>query len=100
MLTHSFSHPFDIAEAHKVAERAFAFYQKRYPQYKITLRWNAPDQAQISFVAKGVSLSGSIFLEPKIMHLKLSVPFLLRMFQQQAIRIINEEMKHWFSETG
>ena len=98
MIKHSFPHPFHIKKAHQVADEAFAFYQRHFPNYQMTLVWESEQKANVQILIKGVSISGFIVLDPNMVHLQLEVPLMFRIFQKQALAKIDSEMKRWFQD--
>ena len=97
-MKHVIAHDLDDATARKVADRAFAEYQGRYPDYKPELVWSSERRADIRFSAKGVKLSGAMLIEPRAITLELDVPFLLKPFQKRAMEIIEREVQTWLAK--
>jgi Putative polyhydroxyalkanoic acid system protein (PHA_gran_rgn) len=91
-------HDLDTAMAKRVADRAFAEYQRRYPDYEPSLRWVSDQQADVTFNAKGIKLGGTLTLASKSIVLELDVPFLLRPFQKKALEVIDREVRVWLDK--
>jgi len=91
-------HGLDMPTAKRVTERAFAEYQKRYPEYHPSLCWVTDQQADVAFNAKGVKLGGTMALAPGSIALELDVPFLFRPFQKKALDIIDREVRVWLEK--
>ena len=62
------------------------------------MNWVSDDRADIGFVAKGISLNGSIEVRDSSIELELDVPFLLRPFKGVAIGVIEEEIQAWIAK--
>lgn len=62
------------------------------------MQWVSEDKATIGFVAKGISLDGTIQLQANSIDLELDVPFLLRPFQKMAVGVIEGEIKEWIGK--
>lgn len=97
-MKHVIAHELDDATARKVADRAFAEYKTRYPDYKPTLVWASERRADITFNAKGLKLDGAMLIEVRAIALELDVPFLLRPFQKKAMEIIEREVQVWLAK--
>ena len=94
-MKHVIAHDLDVLTARKVADRAFAEYKGRYPQYHPTLQWSSDRRAEVSFNAKGLKLQGAMEVAEKEIAIDLDVPFLLRPFRSKAIEVIEREVKVW-----
>lgn len=97
-MKHVIQHDLDTATAKKVADRAFAEYSARYPDYRPQLAWVSDRRADVAFNAKGVKLSGAMEIEPDSIALELDVPFLFRPFQKKAIEVIDREVRTWLGK--
>lgn len=99
-MKHTIDHNLDVATARKVADRAFAEYKSRFPDYEPTVSWVNEERADISFNAKGVKLKGALEISPKAITMDLDVPFLFRPFQKKAIEVIEREVKVWIGKAN
>ena len=81
--------------ARRVAEGAFASYAARYAKYHPKLAWQSATLATASFHAKGITVGGTIELEPGAIAFELEVPWLLRIFEGRAIAIVEREVHAW-----
>lgn len=81
-----------------MAERAFDHYRERYAKYEPRLTWRSDTQADASFSAKGLKLSGTVELLPSAIALELQVPLVLRIFKSRAIAIVEREVAHWCAQ--
>jgi hypothetical protein len=95
---HSVSHTIGKEKAIAATRAAFEAYQAKFEKYDPKAEWVADDKAQISFKAKGVSLSGSIEVKDASVDMDLEVPFLLRAFQGKAMATIEKEIQKWISK--
>lgn len=94
-MEHRISHSLNQDLIRKVARKAVESYAERFSDYSPKANWESDDRAKISFSAKGITLDGSITLEPKAVLLNLNVPFLLKPFAGKATGVIEEQVKHW-----
>lgn len=97
-MKHVVKHDLEMELARKAAKKAWESYSARFSKYEPTASWRNEDHADISFRAKGVSLTGAIDLAPGEIGLTLEVPFVLRIFRNQAIAIIDEEIQSWIEK--
>jgi hypothetical protein len=94
-MKHVIQHDLDMPTARKVADRAFAEYKSRFPDYEPSLRWVNDQRADVAFNAKGIKLAGAMHIEVQTIALELDVPFLFRPFQKKAIEVIDREVRLW-----
>ena len=97
-MKHVIPHDLDMPTAKRVADRAFAEYQSRFPDYHPSLTWVNDERADVGFNAKGIKLAGAMLIEPGSIALDLDVPFLLRPFQKKAIEVIDREVRRWIDK--
>jgi len=97
-MKHSVPHDLGQERAKKVAESALATYAQKYANYSPQVTWKGPNQAEISFKVKGMSLSGSLEVLEKSIDLDIDVPFLLRPFKSQALGVIEGEINAWIKK--
>ena len=94
-MKHSVSHDLGQERAKQAAEAAIKSYGQTFAKYSPQTRWVTPNRADISFTVKGISLSGSIEVLAKTIDLDMDVPFLLRPFKNQALSVIEGEIREW-----
>ncbi len=92
-MKHSVPHDLGQERAKQAAEAAIAAYAQKFAKYHPQSRWVTPTRADISFSIKGMSLSGSLEVQAKSIDLDLEVPFLLRPFKNQALGVIEGEIR-------
>lgn len=97
-MKHSVSHSLGRETARKVARSAFEAYEKRFAEYHPRTTWKSEDAADISFSAKGISLTGAVAVTDDSIDLNLDVPFLLRPFKGKAIAVIEKEINEWIGK--
>jgi len=97
-MKHSVPHDLGQERAKKVAESALSTYSQKYANYSPQVNWKSPNQADISFRVKGISLSGSLEVLDRSIDLDMDVPFLLRPFKNQALGVIEGEIKDWIKK--
>lgn len=98
-MKHSVPHDLGSEQAKKVAEEAWKSYSERFAKYSPTMNWKTDTHAAIGFTAKGISLNGTLELQPKSIDLDLNVPFLLKPFRGKAIGVIEEEIQRWIKKS-
>ncbi|HLM76448.1 MAG TPA: polyhydroxyalkanoic acid system family protein [Polyangiaceae bacterium] len=92
-MKHIIHHHLDVAQTRRVADRALDHYVKRYAKYEPRVQWLDERRAEVAFTAKGVSIRGSVELQPGAVSVDLEVPFLFRAFRGMAVRIIDAELR-------
>lgn len=97
-MKHKISHNLDARLAHLATDKALDSYKKRFADFNPDFFWESKTLAKIHFNAKGIKLAGIVELFPKYVELELKVPFLFRIFQKRAVKIIEEEIKKWISK--
>jgi hypothetical protein len=80
-------------------DAAWKSYSDKFGKYSPSMQWVSDDKAKIGFVAKGISLDGTIQLQANSIDLELDVPFLLRPFQKMAVGVIEGEIKEWIGKS-
>jgi hypothetical protein len=97
-MKHSVSHDLGLDRAKQAAEAAIKSYGQKFAKYNPQTRWVSPNRADISFTVKGISLSGSLEVQAKSIDLDMDVPFLLRPFKNQALSVIEGEIREWIDK--
>jgi hypothetical protein len=88
-------HKLDDAGARAAVEKAFDHYRTRYASYRPKLTWIDEHRAEVTFTAKGVTLSGTLTMSPGQIVMDAKVPFLLKPFTKKAVAAIESEMHKW-----
>ena len=94
-MKHTVLHDLGQDRAQQIAEKALASYSDRFADYNPTVDWTAPHRARISFKVKGISLDGTLAVNPNNIEMDLDVPFFLRPFKQTALSVIEGEIRSW-----
>jgi hypothetical protein len=97
---HVIEHNLEIPRSKQLAERAFADYKRRYAKYSPKLEWLDERRAQFGFTAKGMSVTGTVELRTGALEVDMDVPFVLRVFKQPAMRILDREVKRILTESA
>jgi putative polyhydroxyalkanoate system protein len=97
-MKHIVVHDLGREQARRVAEAAWKSYSERFANYSPSVDWQG-DTAKIGFNIKGVSLKGAIEVHDTDIALDLDVPFLLKPFKGQALRVIEEEIRRWIEKS-
>jgi Putative polyhydroxyalkanoic acid system protein (PHA_gran_rgn) len=98
-MKHSVPHDLGRAKAKRVAEAAWGSYSSRFSSYNPTCDWQNEYSANIGFKVKGIALKGAIDVGEQEIALDLDVPFLLRPFKGQALKVIEEEIQRWIGKS-
>ncbi len=94
-MKHEVPHDLDTALARRCVDKAFESYSTRFADYSPTMTWASDRVANVGFSAKGIKLKGSIEIMPRSIGLDLDVPFLLRVFKNRALEVIEREIRMW-----
>jgi hypothetical protein len=94
-MKHVMQHDLEPALAKKAAEMAFTAYAQKYAAYHPRLVWKTETRAEVTFHAKGINVRGDIELLPKAISFDLEVPFVLRLFKNKAIEVMDRELRVW-----
>lgn len=94
-MKHVMAHDLGPELARKVADKAFESYRAKYANYDPKLTWVSDTVANASFSAKGVHLKGKVELMPGKIAFELDVPFVLKLFQNKAVAVIERELAYW-----
>lgn len=97
-MRHIIKHSLSDELARKTADKAFESYKAQFAKYNPQSRWVNDKKAEVNFKAKGVSLAGTVELQPGVFTLELKVPLLFRPLQKKALGIIEREIKSWISK--
>jgi hypothetical protein len=98
-MKHTVAHDLGRERAKRVAEAAWNSYSARLANYAPTCQWENDNKANIGFNVKGLSLKGSLEVNENDIALELDVPFLLRPFKGQAVKVIDEEIRNWIGKS-
>lgn len=94
-MKHEVQHDLDTALARRCVDKAFESYSARFADYSPTMTWSSERVAIAGFSVKGIKLQGSIEIMPRTIGLDLDVPFLLRVFKNRALEVIEKEIRLW-----
>ena len=97
-MKHSVSHDLGQDRAKQAAEAAIKSYTEKFAKFQPRTQWVTPQRAEISFNVKGISLSGAIEVRATTIDLDMDVPFLLRPFKNQALSVIEGEIREWIDK--
>lgn len=97
-MKHEIKHDLPVPQAKKAVDKAFESYSKRFADYQPTLAWVSDNKANVGFSVKGMNLKGSFEITEKVIALDLEVPFVLRIFKNQAIGVIEKEVSTWIGK--
>lgn len=97
-MKHTVPHDLPPDLARKAADAAIKSYTERFAEYAPTVRWVSDQLAEVAFNVKGMALKAKVELQDRAIAADMDVPFLLRMFQKQAARIIDDEIQTWIGK--
>ncbi len=95
MVRHIIRHSLVPEKARRLAERAFAHYQKRYTAYAPTLSWRNAEQAELCLRSRGFDLCAAISIHPDHFLIEMDVPLPLLPLSSLAKRSIDREASRW-----
>jgi len=98
-MKHTVAHDLGREQAKRVAEAAWNSYSARFANYAPSCRWESENRANIGFNVKGVKLEGALEVNEKDIAIDLDVPFLLRPFKGQALKVIEDEIRVWIGKS-
>lgn len=94
-MKHAVKHDLSPELAKKALDKALESYKERFASYSPRAVWTTDKHVDVSFSAKGISLKGTIDLEPNQIVMDLDVPFLLRPFKNQALELVETQIQKW-----
>lgn len=94
-MRHRIAHHLDVELARKAARRAADSYQQRFAGYSPQVHWEADDRARVGLSARGMSIGGTLELEPGAIVIEVQVPLLLRPLTNRAVAVIEQQVRHW-----
>ncbi len=97
-MKHVIEHDLDMETAKLAADKAYESYRERFAKYQPTANWASDRHCDVTFTVKGVTLEGSIDLEPNKVLMDLDVPLLFRPFKKLAMGIVQEEIDTWLQK--
>jgi hypothetical protein len=95
---HEVQHDLSFSLAKKAVNKAFESYSQRFSDYKPTLTWVDDRTAKAGFTVKGITLKGGFEITEKVIGLELDVPFIFRIFKNQALGVIEKEVRAWVAK--
>lgn len=94
-MKHTIQTGLDLARSKKAIDKAMEAYKARFADYNPRYDWTSETRGEFGFKAKGVSLGGSIHVHDQKVDVDMDVPFLFRVFQGTAMKVIEDEVKVW-----
>lgn len=85
----------DKARSKIAIDKAMDEYKKRFAEYSPRYDWTTEDGGEFSFSAKGVKLEGTIRVSDNKVDVEMDVPFLFKIFQGSAMKVIQEQVERW-----
>ena len=85
----------DKARSKIAIEKAMQAYKARFAEYSPRYEWTSDDAGEFGFDAKGIKLSGTIRIEDQRVDVEMEVPFLFKIFQGRAMKIIEDQVELW-----
>jgi hypothetical protein len=97
-MKHDIPHDLEIDLAKLAARKAAEAYAQRFAKYDYKHRWSSETRLELSFTVMGKRLEGIMEVQARKLALELDVPFMFKVFQGQAIDIIEREAKDWIAK--
>lgn len=99
-MKHVIHHSLGLLRSKQLTEKAFADYARRYARYSPSLSWLDDRRASFGFTAKGLTLTGTMELRPSEIEVDMDVPFILRVFKPQAMKVLDREVSRILSDAA
>lgn len=97
-MKHDIPHDLEPALAQLAARKAAEAYAERFAKYEYKHRWTNDTRLELTFTVMGKKLDGVMEVLPRKLALELEVPFMFKVFQGQAIGIIEREANVWIAK--
>jgi hypothetical protein len=97
-MQHRIPHSLPHALAIQATRKALDTYRAQFPQLRPGGEWLSEGRARVWFHAPAGKLEGHVEVLPDAITIDLEVPFLLRAFKGQAIKVIEAEVKAWIQK--
>jgi hypothetical protein len=97
-MKHAVPHDLSMESAKQAASSALEAYKARFAEHNPTISWVKDNLAEVSFKAKGVGMKGTFEILSDRIEMDMEVPFLLRMFKQKAIDVVEGEIRKWVAK--
>lgn len=97
-MKHVVRHDLDRATARKAADKAYESYSQRFAEYTPTATWTSETHCDVTFTVKGITLRGTIDLEPTAIAMDLDVPLLFRPFKKIALEAVEGQIEEWVTK--
>ena len=96
-MKHSIPHDLDHELARRATRRAMEEYRTRFAQYQPSGTWVSEDRMDVSFVAGGRQMKGTLDVLADRIDIEMDVPLLFRPFQKTAMKVIGDEIQSWIN---
>ena len=96
-MEHSFEHDLTQEEARRVADRAWGSYAQRLGKWSPEVNWIDEYRAEVTFRAKGISLTGELEIRAGWIDITLDVPLIFHIFKSRAVTIVEKEINFWIA---
>lgn len=98
-MKHKIPHDLSLELARKVTRAALESYRNQFPQFSPGGTWRDDDHADVWFVTPLGRLEGTVTVLAGAIQLHLTtVPWAVRPFRSQAVKIVEEEVKAWIQK--
>jgi ABC-type uncharacterized transport system auxiliary subunit len=92
---HSIPHDLSEKEAREVIDRAVKTYTKTFAAYSPEASWASDKELVVRFRAYGLTINARLMLTDSYISIDIELPAMLRSFEAQAVKIIDEEVQRW-----
>lgn len=94
-MKHRIHHGLEVGLAKKAIGKAMEAYSARFAEYQPSFHWETDTRGRLSFRAKAMSVEGDIEILGDEVTVDLEVPFILKIFRNKAVQIIDREVTAW-----
>ena len=97
-MEHAIRHGLSHDQAIAAAKTAVDTYSQKLAKYSPKIVWQGDSKLLIAFTAKGMSIEGTLSIEPDRFVISTEVPLLLRPFKSVAIAVVEAEAQKWITK--
>lgn len=94
-MKHTIDTGLDLTRSKKAIDKAMEEYSARFADYNPRYEWTSDTAGEFGFSATGIKLGGTIVVREGKVDVDMNVPFVFRIFQGQAMKLIQEQVELW-----
>jgi hypothetical protein len=99
-MKHRIECPVGETAACEIIRAALERYAQRYQRFEPELSWSDAGHASFAFVVAGARVQGELVVAEGYIDVEVEAPWLLRIFRAEAVRRIDAEAEHLFSQAA